>query len=166
MLPCKAPYGRNPLWLCLCVNLFVLVAEFSIWTREAGAGGLSIAVEGPSKAEIAFEDRKDGSSGVSYIVQEPGENRGERWMLCVAQGQFVSPDDSFFLRLSCCGHFVSFFLCGCFFGRLSHLNSFRHQETTRFPSVSTTSTSPTAPSSSRWPRRPTTPVASLLPVFR
>lgn len=30
-------------------------------------------MEGPSKAEIAFEDRKDGSSGVSYIVQEPGE---------------------------------------------------------------------------------------------
>jgi len=51
------------------------LAEFSIWTREAGAGGLSIAVEGPSKAEIAFEDRKDGSSGVSYIVQEPGERR-------------------------------------------------------------------------------------------
>ncbi|XP_075902044.1 filamin-A isoform X1 [Nelusetta ayraudi] len=48
-------------------------AEFSIWTREAGAGGLSIAVEGPSKAEIAFEDRKDGSSGVSYVVQEPGD---------------------------------------------------------------------------------------------
>lgn len=53
-----------------------MVAEFSIWTREAGAGGLSIAVEGPSKAEIAFEDRKDGSSGVSYIVQEPGELDG------------------------------------------------------------------------------------------
>ncbi|XP_041099448.1 filamin-A-like [Polyodon spathula] len=51
-----------------------LPAEFSIWTREAGAGGLSIAVEGPSKAEISFEDRKDGSSGVSYIVQEPGES--------------------------------------------------------------------------------------------
>ncbi|XP_034551768.1 filamin-A isoform X4 [Notolabrus celidotus] len=48
-------------------------AEFSIWTREAGAGGLSIAVEGPSKAEITFEDRKDGSSGVSYTVQEPGD---------------------------------------------------------------------------------------------
>ncbi|XP_069025341.1 filamin-A isoform X4 [Embiotoca jacksoni] len=48
-------------------------AEFSIWTREAGAGGLSIAVEGPSKAEITFEDRKDGSSGVSYVVQEPGD---------------------------------------------------------------------------------------------
>ncbi|XP_059581616.1 filamin-C isoform X2 [Alligator mississippiensis] len=48
-------------------------AEFSIWTREAGAGGLSIAVEGPSKAEIAFEDRKDGSCGVSYVVQEAGD---------------------------------------------------------------------------------------------
>lgn len=47
-------------------------AEFSIWTREAGAGGLAIAVEGPSKAEISFEDRKDGSCGVAYVVQEPG----------------------------------------------------------------------------------------------
>lgn len=53
-------------------SLIFFAAEFSIWTREAGAGGLSIAVEGPSKAEIAFEDRKDGSCGVSYIVQEPG----------------------------------------------------------------------------------------------
>lgn len=56
----------------LIVYLFDSTAEFSIWTREAGAGGLSIAVEGPSKAEINFEDRKDGSCGVSYIVQEPG----------------------------------------------------------------------------------------------
>ncbi|KAM8868125.1 filamin B a isoform 1-T1 [Synchiropus picturatus] len=48
-------------------------AEFSIWTREAGAGGLSVAVEGPSRAEISFDDRKDGSCGVSYIAQEPGD---------------------------------------------------------------------------------------------
>lgn len=54
-------------------------AEFSIWTREAGAGGLSIAVEGPSKAEIAFEDRKDGSCGVSYVVQEPGRCSHSGW---------------------------------------------------------------------------------------
>ena len=46
--------------------------EFSIWTREAGAGGLSIAVEGPSKADIQFEDRKDGSCGVIYTVTEAG----------------------------------------------------------------------------------------------
>ncbi|CAN0094806.1 unnamed protein product, partial [Bubo scandiacus] len=59
---------------CLCVSPpRPPPAEFSIWTREAGAGGLSIAVEGPSKAEIAFEDRKDGSCGVSYLVQEPGD---------------------------------------------------------------------------------------------
>ncbi|XP_041964970.1 filamin-C-like isoform X2 [Alosa sapidissima] len=50
-----------------------VASEFSVWTREAGAGGLSIAVEGPSKAEISFEDRKDGSCGVSYMVQEPGD---------------------------------------------------------------------------------------------
>lgn len=48
-------------------------AEFSIWTREAGAGGLSIAVEGPSRAEISFDDRKDGSCGVSYVAPEPGD---------------------------------------------------------------------------------------------
>lgn len=54
--------------------MFACVAEFSIWTREAGAGGLSIAVEGPSKAEISFEDRKDGSCGVAYVVQEPGKS--------------------------------------------------------------------------------------------
>ncbi|XP_038668148.1 filamin-C [Scyliorhinus canicula] len=54
-------------------GIAAVTAEFSIWTREAGAGGLSIAVEGPSKAEISFEDRKDGSCGVSYIVQEPGD---------------------------------------------------------------------------------------------
>ncbi|XP_061796901.2 filamin-B isoform X1 [Nerophis lumbriciformis] len=47
-------------------------AEFSIWTREAGAGGLSVAVEGPSRAEISFDDRRDGSCGISYVAQEPG----------------------------------------------------------------------------------------------
>ncbi|TKC37886.1 hypothetical protein EI555_009224, partial [Monodon monoceros] len=52
-------------------------AEFSIWTREAGAGGLAIAVEGPSKAEISFEDRKDGSCGMAYVVQEPVQLEGQ-----------------------------------------------------------------------------------------
>ncbi|KAK7066878.1 hypothetical protein SK128_021491 [Halocaridina rubra] len=48
-------------------------SEFNVWTREAGAGSLAISVEGPSKAEIDFKDRKDGSCYVSYIVSEPGE---------------------------------------------------------------------------------------------
>ena len=47
--------------------------EFNIYTREAGAGGLAIAIEGPSKAEIDFFDRKDGSCGVSYACPEAGE---------------------------------------------------------------------------------------------
>ncbi|XP_050531190.1 filamin-A isoform X2 [Daktulosphaira vitifoliae] len=49
--------------------------EFNVWTREAGQGSLAISVEGPSKAEIDFKDRKDGSCYVSYTVSEPGEYR-------------------------------------------------------------------------------------------
>jgi filamin len=44
-------------------------AEFNVWTREAGPGSLAISVEGPSKAQIDFKDRKDGSCYVSYIVE-------------------------------------------------------------------------------------------------
>lgn len=67
------------IWTCLSVlylvNIYLnlLPGEFNIYTREAGAGGLSIAVEGPSKAELDFDDRKDGSCGVKYVVTEPGE---------------------------------------------------------------------------------------------
>ncbi|KAK8788624.1 hypothetical protein V5799_021603 [Amblyomma americanum] len=46
--------------------------EFNVWTREAGAGSLSISVEGPSKAKIDFKDRKDGSCYISYVVKDPG----------------------------------------------------------------------------------------------
>lgn len=49
--------------------------EFNVWTREAGAGSLSISVEGPSKAKIDFKDRKDGSCYVSYVVKDAGEYR-------------------------------------------------------------------------------------------
>ena len=48
-------------------------ADFNVWTREAGHGSLAISVEGPSKAEVEFKDRKDGSCHVSYVVEEPGE---------------------------------------------------------------------------------------------
>ncbi|XP_065072533.1 filamin-A isoform X5 [Ochlerotatus camptorhynchus] len=49
--------------------------EFNVWTREAGGGTLAISVEGPSKAEIEFKDRKDGSCDVAYVVSEPGDYR-------------------------------------------------------------------------------------------
>lgn len=36
-------------------------------------GGLSLAVEGPSKAEISCHDNKDGTVSVSYLPTAPGE---------------------------------------------------------------------------------------------
>lgn len=37
------------------------------------AGGLSLAVEGPSKAEIACKDNKDGTCAVSYLPTACGD---------------------------------------------------------------------------------------------
>lgn len=48
------------------------LCQFNVWTREAGAGSLAIAVEGPSKAEIDFKENKDGSCYVAYSVTEQG----------------------------------------------------------------------------------------------
>ena len=36
-------------------------------------GGLALAVEGPSKAEISCHDNKDGTVSVSYLPTAPGE---------------------------------------------------------------------------------------------
>ncbi|XP_076645907.1 filamin A protein cher isoform X2 [Halictus rubicundus] len=47
--------------------------NFMISTKGAGAGGLSLAVEGPSKAEISCHDNKDGTVSVSYLPTAPGE---------------------------------------------------------------------------------------------
>lgn len=48
-------------------------AQFTIVTKDAGAGGLALAVEGPSKAEITCEDNKDGTCSVTYLPTVPGE---------------------------------------------------------------------------------------------
>ena len=48
-------------------------SEFTIVTRDAGAGGLSLASEGPSKAEIQCVDNKDGTCSVTYLPTSPGE---------------------------------------------------------------------------------------------
>lgn len=47
--------------------------NFTISTKNAGSGGLSLAVEGPSKAEISCHDKKDGTVSVSYLPLSPGE---------------------------------------------------------------------------------------------
>lgn len=49
--------------------------EFDVFTREAGAGEMTVIVEGPSKPELSYTDRKDGSCNVGYKVAEPGEYR-------------------------------------------------------------------------------------------
>ncbi|EYB84221.1 hypothetical protein Y032_0321g2424 [Ancylostoma ceylanicum] len=47
--------------------------SFNIYTREAGPGKLSVSFEGPSKAEMAFHDHKDGNCHLQYKVAQPGE---------------------------------------------------------------------------------------------
>ena len=47
--------------------------NFTISTKNAGSGGLSLAVEGPSKADIGCNDNKDGTVSVSYLPLAPGE---------------------------------------------------------------------------------------------
>ncbi|UYV73976.1 cher [Cordylochernes scorpioides] len=47
--------------------------HFTIFTKDAGAGGLAVAVEGPSKAEITCHDNKDGTVDVTYLPSAPGE---------------------------------------------------------------------------------------------
>ena len=48
-------------------------ANFTVSTKGAGAGGLHLAVEGPSKADITCHDNKDGTVDVSYLPTAPGE---------------------------------------------------------------------------------------------
>ncbi|XP_063707051.1 filamin-A isoform X3 [Culicoides brevitarsis] len=48
-------------------------AQFVISTKGAGAGGLSMAVEGPSKTDIKYTDNKDGTVSVNYLPTAPGE---------------------------------------------------------------------------------------------
>lgn len=47
--------------------------DFNIYTREAGAGSLSVAVEGPSKAQMTVDDRGHGYTTVSYKVFKEGK---------------------------------------------------------------------------------------------
>ncbi|XP_052761429.1 filamin-A-like isoform X2 [Mya arenaria] len=47
--------------------------HFNIYSREAGAGTLSVAIEGPGHAKIRVEERPHGFLGVSYNVDKPGQ---------------------------------------------------------------------------------------------
>lgn len=45
---------------------------FSVDTRNAGYGGLSLSIEGPSKADIKCTDKEDGTLNISYKPTVPG----------------------------------------------------------------------------------------------
>lgn len=75
--------GEGTRSLFLLLLLFFLFFFFMIFTwrgRSVRAccsrpfsGGLSLAVEGPSKAEITCKDNKDGTCTVSYLPTAPGD---------------------------------------------------------------------------------------------
>uniref|UniRef100_A0A915KN90 Filamin C n=1 Tax=Romanomermis culicivorax TaxID=13658 RepID=A0A915KN90_ROMCU len=46
---------------------------FTVCVKDAGAGGLSVLVDGPAKAEIQCHDNKDGTCSVSWLPPVPGE---------------------------------------------------------------------------------------------
>jgi len=48
-------------------------AEFTVETKGAGAGGLSLAIEGPSEAKLTCNDHGDGTCSVKYTPLEPGD---------------------------------------------------------------------------------------------
>lgn len=50
-----------------------LLSEFEIDTREAGIGGITLAIEGPAETEIKCIDNKNGSCNVRYIPMEQGD---------------------------------------------------------------------------------------------
>lgn len=46
---------------------------FTIETKGAGTGGLSLAIEGPSEAKMTCKDNRDGSCNVEYVPTQTGE---------------------------------------------------------------------------------------------
>jgi filamin len=46
---------------------------FTIETKNAGAGGLGLAIEGPAEALMNCEDNKDGTATVEYVPPEEGD---------------------------------------------------------------------------------------------
>ena len=72
------------------------VNEVTVNCKDAGiTGGLSIAMEGPSKPEVSFEDNKDGTLRVKYKPQQAGKYR-----LHLKFGEFSVPGSPFNITVS------------------------------------------------------------------
>lgn len=56
-------------------NIFFFILQdniFNVDTKNAGYGGLSLSIEGPSKAKMNCRDNEDGTLDVMYNPTEPG----------------------------------------------------------------------------------------------
>lgn len=72
------------------------VNEVMVNCKDAGiTGGLAIAMEGPSKPEVSFEDLKDGTLKVKYRPQKAGTYR-----LHLKFGDFAVPGSPFSITVS------------------------------------------------------------------
>ena len=72
------------------------VNEVVVDCKDAGiTGGLAIAMEGPSKPEVSFDDNKDGTLKVKYRPQKAGNYR-----LHLKFGDFAVPGSPFNIVVS------------------------------------------------------------------
>lgn len=70
--------------------------EVTVDCKDAGiTGGLAIAMEGPSKPDVSFEDKKDGTLKVRYKPQKAGNYR-----LHLKFGEFAVPGSPFSITVS------------------------------------------------------------------
>lgn len=73
-----------------------VVNEVTVDCKDAGiTGGLAIAMEGPSKPDVSFEDKKDGTLKVKYKPQKAGNYR-----LHLKFGEFAVPGSPFNITVS------------------------------------------------------------------
>ncbi|RWS17721.1 filamin-A-like isoform X4 [Dinothrombium tinctorium] len=49
--------------------------DFTVYTHKPGYAGLSVGIDGPSRADIKYSDNHDGTVKVSYMCSLPGEYR-------------------------------------------------------------------------------------------
>jgi len=49
------------------------IADEFIFITSLFIGGLSVSIEGPSKAQLTCVDNSDGTCSASYLPTEPGE---------------------------------------------------------------------------------------------
>uniref|UniRef100_A0AAR2LTG9 Calponin-homology (CH) domain-containing protein n=1 Tax=Pygocentrus nattereri TaxID=42514 RepID=A0AAR2LTG9_PYGNA len=65
---------RIIIYMCLRGGLLGQRAEFTIDTREAGSGRLTVTMEGPCQVTLQCMDNEDGTCAVFYLPAEHGEH--------------------------------------------------------------------------------------------